>query len=73
MLTAVEQKEVAANLAQTILDVFSLPFILDSYEVFINTNIGIALYPFDGGDIDTVIKNAHLAMYLAKQQEGDNY
>ena len=73
MLTAVEQKEVAANLAQTILDVFSQPFILDSYEVFINTNIGIALYPVDGGDTDTLIKNAHLAMYLAKQHEGDNY
>ncbi|HCF26619.1 MAG TPA: GGDEF domain-containing response regulator, partial [Cyanobacteria bacterium UBA11049] len=73
MLTAIEQKEAAANLAQTILNVFSQPFILNNYEVFINTSIGITLYPVDGGDIDTLIKNAHLAMYLAKQQKGDNY
>lgn len=73
MVTAIEQKQAVADLAQTILDVLSQPFILDGYEVFINTNIGIALYPVDGSNIDTIIKNSLLAMYQAKQQEGDNY
>jgi len=73
ILTTAAQRQEAANIAQTILDTLSQPFILDSHEVFIAPKIGIALYPFDGGDIDSLIKNADIAMYLAKQQEEGNY
>jgi diguanylate cyclase (GGDEF)-like protein len=73
ILATLDQKQEAANVAQTILDVLSQPFILDGHEVFITVNIGIALHPFDGSDIDTLLKNADIAMYIAKKQEGTNY
>lgn len=73
ILAPIEQKQEAVNVAQTILDNLSRPFILDGYEVFITTNIGIALYPFDGKNINNLISNANIAMCFAKKQEGNNY
>jgi len=73
ILAMTDQKQEAASIAQTILDVVSQPFILDGHEMFITPKIGIALYPFDANEIDNLIRNANIAMYLAKQQEGSNY
>ncbi|MDQ2871957.1 MAG: GGDEF domain-containing phosphodiesterase, partial [Candidatus Eremiobacteraeota bacterium] len=42
------------------------PYRLDGYDQFVTTSIGIALYPEDGRDDMTLIKNADIAMYRAK-------
>lgn len=63
----------AAWMAGNILKLFSRPFVLDSREMFINASIGISLYPDDGEDVDTLIKNADAAMYRAKEQGRNNY
>src|SRR4029077_16672129 len=42
------------------------PFIVADDEFFLSTSIGISLYPKDGVDVDTLIKNADAAMYKAK-------
>ncbi len=73
ILTPIEQRQEAANVAQTILNTLSQPFFLDSHEVFITPNIGIACYPFNGSDIDTLISNADIARDLARKQEGNSY
>ena len=41
---------------------------LATHEVFVTSSIGIAIYPADGTDMDTLFRNADLAMYFAKRQ-----
>jgi len=59
--------------AQKILAVFQKPFLLDGHEVNTTTSIGIAIYPSDGEDDDTLTKNADIAMYHAKEKGRNNY
>ena len=63
----------ADKVAQKILEVLREPFTLDGLKVRITTSIGIAIYPDDGEDADTLVKNADNAMYSAKQQGGDRH
>ncbi|MDT5157450.1 MAG: hypothetical protein QOH51_1807 [Acidobacteriota bacterium] len=50
-----------------------LPFIIDDQELFITVSIGISLYPNDGADAATLLKNANAALYRAREQGGNNY
>lgn len=50
-----------------------LPFELDGRELFITASAGITLSPEDGTDPDTLIKNADIAMYRAKEMGRTNY
>jgi diguanylate cyclase (GGDEF)-like protein/PAS domain S-box-containing protein len=59
-------KESAALIAQRILDEFLKPLELNDQEFFITPSIGISIYPTDGNDEETLIKNADTAMYVAK-------
>ncbi len=54
--------------AHKILQAFDQPFILQNQACHVTTSIGIALYPTDGEDADTLIKNADIAMYQAKEK-----
>ncbi len=58
----------AAQIAQRILKRLAAPFVLKGGEVTISASIGISLYPADGEDADTLLKNADIAMYQAKEQ-----
>jgi len=55
-------------IAQQIINALNKPFILDQNKVkhYISTSIGIALYPQDGNDIQSLMKHADQAMYKAK-------
>lgn len=68
-LTTVEEATFAA---QRILDCFREPFAVDGRELFVNTSIGIAIYPFDSADCQTLLKNADTAMYRAKELGRNN-
>jgi diguanylate cyclase (GGDEF)-like protein/PAS domain S-box-containing protein len=68
VLSGVQGEEGAALLAQKILETIGEPLELAGQEVFSSCSIGIALYPGDGGDVDTLLKNADAAMYQAKEQ-----
>jgi diguanylate cyclase (GGDEF)-like protein len=63
---AVERPEKSSRLAALIVDAISTPFDLDGKHVVIGTSIGIALAPADGRDPDQLLKNADMALYLAK-------
>ncbi|HWP45734.1 MAG TPA: diguanylate cyclase, partial [Candidatus Limnocylindrales bacterium] len=62
-----------ARIAQRILDTLKPPFYLDGHELHITTSLGIAIYPTDGQDTQTLLKNADIAMYRAKEQGRNNY
>ncbi len=55
-------------LAHKILKAFEEPFLLQNQACHVTPSIGIAVYPTDGEDADTLIKNADIAMYQAKEK-----
>lgn len=61
------------NLAEKILASIATPFQLEKQELFITTSIGISVYPKDGEDSHTLLKNADVAMYQAKAKGKNNY
>jgi diguanylate cyclase (GGDEF)-like protein/PAS domain S-box-containing protein len=73
LLPALARSEDAALVAQKILEAVRYPFNIEGREFFITTSIGISIYPEDGSDAATLIKNADTAMYQAKEQGRDNY
>jgi diguanylate cyclase (GGDEF)-like protein/PAS domain S-box-containing protein len=72
-LPKIRREEDTANIAHRILEAFRKPFAFNGHEIRITTSIGIAFYPDDGEDADTLMKNADIAMYRAKAQGRDNY
>jgi diguanylate cyclase (GGDEF)-like protein len=65
--------EDAAKIASKILQAIRRPLALDDHEIHITTSIGIAMYPDDGEDIDSLMRGADIAMYRAKAKGRDNY
>lgn len=60
-------------IAEKILDALSKPFSLQEREIFITASIGIAVYPDDGENYETLVRNADIAMYRAKEEGKNNY
>lgn len=73
LLTEIGHIQDAAKGARLILEALKSPFQLLEHEVFISASIGIAIYPVDGRDADTILKNADAAMYSAKDQGRNNF
>jgi len=65
--------EDAAPLASKILEAFGRPFEIGGREYYVTTSIGISLYPGDGTDAQTLLKNADAAMYQAKELGKNTY
>ncbi|WP_313798543.1 EAL domain-containing protein [Cytobacillus sp.] len=63
----------AIHMAGLIIDSLSKSFLLDSHEVYVTASIGISLYPLDGIDTETLLKNADKAMYDAKSNGKNQY
>jgi diguanylate cyclase (GGDEF)-like protein len=59
------------EIARNLLSVLSQPLQLSGHECHTTASIGIAMYPSDGHDVQTLTKNADMAMYLAKD-DGKN-
>jgi predicted signal transduction protein with EAL and GGDEF domain len=64
----ITDKQITRGIAERILNLFKEPFEISDREIFISTSIGIAFYPDDGNDVETVLKNADTAMYKAKEK-----
>ncbi|MFB2893928.1 putative bifunctional diguanylate cyclase/phosphodiesterase [Aerosakkonemataceae cyanobacterium BLCC-F50] len=73
LLPYINNIEYAAKLAQKILDTLKPPFIIDNHYLHITCSIGIAIYPENGEDGDTLIKNADIALYNVKRDGRNNY
>jgi diguanylate cyclase (GGDEF)-like protein len=68
LVTDVASIPAAAKIAQRILASISEPFELDKQEVYVTASIGISMYPHDGTNAESLLKNADTAMYAAKEQ-----
>ncbi len=66
LLPEIRQADVAKNVAERILHSFIKPFEFDGLKIAITASIGVAIFSDDGSDADTLIKNADIAMYHAK-------
>lgn len=62
-----------AKVGQRVIDAFVEPFLVDGNEIYTSPSVGISLYPIDGQDLESLIRNADLAMYNAKDQGRNNY
>ena len=73
LLPQIASHEAAANTAQKILNVLARPFYIGGQDHFFSASIGIAIYPDDGDSVDSLIKNADIAMYHVKDLGRANY
>ena len=73
LLTALNGAEDAARVAERIVQELARPFAIYGHELFISASIGIAVYPDDGSDVDTLLKNADVALYYAKDLGRNRY
>jgi diguanylate cyclase (GGDEF)-like protein len=63
----------AAATARKLLHALARPFLLEGHKASITASIGITVYPFDGDDVETLVKRADGAMYRAKSQRRNDY
>ncbi|QJC55343.1 putative signaling protein [Polaromonas vacuolata] len=63
----------AEHIAQNIIKQLAAPFELLQDVVFVQASVGITLYPDDSLDVETLIKNADQAMYVAKNLGGNRF
>ena len=63
----------AAHVADKVLGWLSAPMILEQRQLSVTGSIGIGIYPNDGKDVTTLMKNADNAMYMAKHHGGNGY
>ena len=73
LLSTISHPEDAGVIAQKILDSITRPFIIKGKELHIGASIGISIFPEDGVDMETLLKNSDIAMYHAKESGRGNY
>ncbi|MEE8507803.1 MAG: EAL domain-containing protein [Myxococcota bacterium] len=73
LLTEIRDEQDAAKVAGRVLEELAKPFAVGGYELFTTASIGIAVYPVDGGDPETLLRNADTAMYHAKSRHRNNF
>lgn len=73
LLSDVTQAYGAATTAEKILAALQSPCCIEGHDVHISVSIGIATYPDDGVEAETLMKHADLSMYHAKENGRNNY
>ncbi|MGH8766079.1 MAG: sensor domain-containing protein, partial [Burkholderiales bacterium] len=73
VLPEIKRSVDAANVAQKILETVAVPVRIEDREVQITPSVGISVFPDDGRDAESLIRNADAAMYHAKETGRANY
>ncbi len=73
LLTDITSPHAAEAIATKLERALAEPIVLAGHELPVTTSIGITLYPQDGQDAPTLLKNADTAMYRAKERGRNNY
>src|SRR5574341_1389679 len=73
VLPEVKRASDVAHVAHKVIEQLSQPISIEERELFVTCSIGISIYPDDGRDAESLIRNADAAMYHAKELGRDNY
>lgn len=73
LLQDLDTPDHAAAVARKVLEVLAEPFVLDGLTLSVTPSMGIAVFPDDGADFQTLLKNADAAMYHAKSLGRNNF
>jgi diguanylate cyclase (GGDEF)-like protein len=73
LFTQLESAEGVIEIAQRMQLALEPPFNLDGHEIYATSSAGIVLYPLNGEDEETLMKNAGAALFQAKERGGNNY
>jgi diguanylate cyclase (GGDEF)-like protein/PAS domain S-box-containing protein len=73
ILQDIQEIAFAEKVAQKIIRSISRPFLFGDVVCSLGASIGISFYPFDGEDVDILIKNADSAMYRVKKSTKNDY
>jgi len=73
LLTGLENPSKALKIAEKIFQVFETPFYIEGHELFMTCSIGVSVYPNDGLDMETLLKNADTAMNRCKEKGRNSY
>lgn len=72
-LPSVSSPHDAGSVARRILETVAKPILVGHHELHVTVSIGVTLFPNDGESAETLIKNADMAMYSAKEQGKGNF
>ena len=73
LLPRISSVEEVTNICQRIIKALQIPFSIKEHELYISTTIGVTLYPQDGSDSETLLRNADAALHRTKEQGRNNY
>lgn len=73
LLTEIEQRYDAAQVAEKLILAFALPHVIHECELPITLSIGVSVYPDDCKDVEEAFQHADEAMYQAKKSGRNNY
>jgi diguanylate cyclase (GGDEF)-like protein len=73
MLAEVETARDANLAAEKLITAMAAPHIIGVHRLHVSVSIGISLYPDDGKDVETLLRNADMAMYHAKRSGRNNF
>lgn len=73
LLENIQSADAVAPVARKVLTELAVPYQIDDHELYSSASIGISMYPDDGADPKTLLKNADTAMYRAKDQGRNTY
>lgn len=68
MLRDIQGPDDASTVANRVINALRQPMRLSTHEILVTPSVGVAVYPSDAADVDTLLRNADLAMYFAKRQ-----
>jgi diguanylate cyclase (GGDEF)-like protein len=73
LLVDLPNLDAAGSVARRTLAALAEPFSIDGQPMYVTATVGLACFPNDGGDADTLLKHAEMAMYQAKERGRNTY
>lgn len=73
LMPEIDCKEDAAVVARKVIERLRQPFVIEGHEIYVTISVGIAMYPQDGTSMDSLVKNADIAMYHIKGRGKNDY
>lgn len=73
ILADIRREQDAATVAEKIIERLGQPFMIEGHDLFIGASVGITIFPTDADDAATMLRNADIAMYRAKEAGRNGY